>query len=45
MSNMRTVYLAAQDKSFSWENNAINRLAVVVRGKMIDAYTNGVLVS
>jgi hypothetical protein len=45
MSNMRTVYLAAQDKSFSWQNNAINRLAVVVRGKMIDAYTNGVLVT
>jgi hypothetical protein len=45
MSNMRTIYLAAQDKSFSWQNNAVNRLAIVVRGKMIDAYTNGVLVS
>jgi hypothetical protein len=42
---MRTVYLASQDKSFSWQNDAINRLAVVVRGKMIDAFTNGVLVA
>jgi len=45
MSNMRTIYLAAQDKKFDWQNNATNRLAIVVRGKMIDAYTNGVLVS
>ena len=45
MSNMRTIYLAAQDKNFNWQNNATNRLAIVVRGKMIDAYTNGVLVS
>jgi hypothetical protein len=44
MSNMRTIYLAAQDKSFTWQNNATNRLAVVVRGALIDAYTNGVLV-
>ena len=45
MSNMRTIYLHALDPSFNWQNNASNRLAVVVRGKMIDAYTNGVLVS
>lgn len=45
MSNMRTIYLAAQDKKFNWQNNATNRLAIVVRGKTIDAYTNGVLVS
>jgi hypothetical protein len=44
MSNMRTIYLAAQDKSFTWQNNATNRLAVVMRGALIDAYTNGVLV-
>jgi hypothetical protein len=44
LSNMRTIYLAAQDKSFTWQNNATNRLAVVVKGKLIDAYTNGVLV-
>jgi hypothetical protein len=44
MSNMRTFYPSSQDKSFTWQNNATNRLAVVVRGKMIDAYTNDVLV-
>jgi hypothetical protein len=44
MSNMRTIYPSSQDKSFTWQNNATNRLAVVVRGKMIYAYTNGVLV-
>ena len=44
MSNMRTFYLAAQDKSFNWHNNATNRLAIVVRGALIDAYTNGVLI-
>lgn len=45
MSNMRSIYLASQDKSFNWQNNATNRLAIVVRGALIDAYTNGVLVS
>jgi hypothetical protein len=45
MSNMRTVYLAAQDKNFNWQNNATNRLAIVVKGKLIDAYTNGVQVT
>jgi hypothetical protein len=45
MSNMRTIYIQGQDKSFNWQNDATNRLAIVVRGKMIDAYTNGILVS
>ena len=44
ISNMHTIYLASQDKSFNWQNNATNRLAIVVRGTLIDAYTNGVLV-
>ena len=44
MSNMRTIYLYAQDKTFNWQNDATNRLAVVVRGQMIEAYTNGILV-
>jgi hypothetical protein len=44
MSNMRTIYLHALDPSLNWQNNATNRLAIVVRGKMIYAYTNGVLV-
>ena len=41
---MRTIYLYAQDNSFTWQNNATNRLAIVVHGELIDAYTNGVLV-
>jgi len=44
LSNMRTIYLASQDKSFNWQNDATNRLAIVMRGTLIDAYTNGVLV-
>jgi hypothetical protein len=44
MSNMRTIYLRGKDKSFTWQNDATNRLALVVRGQMIYAYTNGVLV-
>ncbi len=44
LSNMRTFLPRSQDKSFSWQNNDTNRLAVVVRGQTIQAYTNGVLV-
>jgi outer membrane lipopolysaccharide assembly protein LptE/RlpB len=44
MSNMRTFYPQSQDKSFSWQNNDTNRLAVVMRGALIDVYTNGVLI-
>jgi hypothetical protein len=42
-SNMRAIYPRSQDKSFSWQNNATNRLAVVMRGQIIQVYTNGVL--
>lgn len=44
MSNMRTYYPRQEDKSFTWENNGTNRLAIVVKGALIDAYTNGVLI-
>jgi hypothetical protein len=44
MSNMRTFYPYDQDKSFTWLNNATNRLAIVARGALIDVYTNGVLI-
>jgi hypothetical protein len=44
MSNMRTFYPTQQDKSFTWQNNATNRLAIVVRGALIDVYTNGVMI-
>jgi hypothetical protein len=43
-SNMRTIYPYSQDKSFTWQNDATNRLAIVVRGQNIDAYTNQHLV-
>ncbi len=41
-SNMRTFYPSQQDKSFTWLNNATNRLAIVAQGALIDVYTNGV---
>ena len=44
MSNMRTFYPSSQDKSFTWLNNATNRLAIVARGALIDVYTNGVMI-
>jgi hypothetical protein len=44
ISNVRTYYPKPQDKSFTWLNDATNRLAVVARGTLIDVYTNGVLI-
>ncbi len=44
ISNMRTFYPYTNDKSFTWQNNATNRLAIVVHGALIDVYTNGVLI-
>jgi hypothetical protein len=43
-SNMRTIYPYDQDKSFTWQQDATNRLAIVMRGQNIDAYTNRNLV-
>jgi hypothetical protein len=43
-SNMRTFYPPQLDKSFNWQNNSTNRLAVVVNGALIDVYTNGVMI-
>ena len=43
-SNMRTLYPPQEDKSFTWQNNGTNRLAVVARGPLIDVYTNGVMI-
>jgi len=44
MSNVQTFYPSQEDKSFTWFNNATNRLTVVARGNKIDTYTNGVLI-
>ncbi|MCJ7583303.1 MAG: hypothetical protein MUO30_00835 [Anaerolineales bacterium] len=44
ISNVRTYFPKDEDNSFSWFNNATNRLAIVARGTRIDVYTNGVLI-
>jgi len=44
ISNVRTYYPKQEDNSFTWLNDATNRLAVVARGTLIDVYTNGVLI-
>lgn len=41
ISNFKLFYPKGVDKSFDWFNGATNRLAVVVRGKYVDLYTNG----
>jgi hypothetical protein len=43
-SNMRTIYPSTDDKSFSWQQDATNRLAIVIRGQNLDLYTNTHLV-
>ena len=45
IANFRTFFPKNEDKSFSWFNDATNRLAVVARGQLLDLYTNGVLIS
>ncbi len=44
IANDRSFFPRDKDKSFNWFNDATNRLAVVARGKLIDLYTNGVLI-
>ena len=44
VSNFREYYPKDQDKSFNWFNDSTNRLAIVVRGDLIDMYTNGSLI-
>jgi hypothetical protein len=39
-SNMRTIYPYSQDNSFSWLQDATNRLTIVMRDQTIDVYTN-----
>jgi hypothetical protein len=45
VTNMNNYYPWVKDKSFSWQNNATNRLVIIVRANLIDIYTNGVLVA
>jgi hypothetical protein len=44
ISNVHTFYPSQEDKSFTWLNDATNRLAIVAKGTLIDIYTNGVLI-
>ena len=41
LANFVTFFPSTEDHSFSYFNNATNRLAIVVRGVLIDIYTNG----
>ena len=42
LANIGTFFPSTQDHSFNGLNDATNRLAIVVRGNLIDIYTNGV---
>jgi hypothetical protein len=42
LANIGTFFPSSQDHSFNGLNDATNRLAIVVRGNLIDIYTNGV---
>ena len=44
VSNFREYYPKDHDKSFNWFNDSTNRLVIVVRGDLIDVYTNGTLI-
>ena len=40
----RDIYAYGRDKSFSWQNDATNRLTIVGRGNRFWVYTNGTLI-
>ena len=44
IANFTTFFPKNEDKSFSWFEDATNRLAVVARGNMLNLYTNGILI-
>ncbi|MBN1266942.1 MAG: hypothetical protein JXA25_15720 [Anaerolineales bacterium] len=44
LSNYHKRYPKNEDPSFDWANDATNRLALVVRGNLIDIYTNGIYI-
>ena len=41
LANMRHFYPREIDRSFEWQNDTTNRLAIVARGNIIAMYTNG----
>lgn len=44
VSNFREYFPKDKDRSFNWFNDSTNRLAIVVKGDLIDLYTNGVFI-
>lgn len=42
IANLHDFYPKDKDRSFEWQNGTTNRLAIVVRGNIIEIYTNGV---
>lgn len=44
LANMQDFYPKDQDRSFDWQNQTTNRLAVVARGSLLDIYTNTSLI-
>lgn len=42
IANLHDFYPRDVDRSFEWQNETTNRLAVVARGHIIEIYTNGV---
>jgi hypothetical protein len=44
IANMQDFYPKDQDRSFDWQNQTTNRLAVVARGSLLDIYTNYTLI-
>ncbi|MCL4561954.1 MAG: hypothetical protein M1281_15265 [Chloroflexi bacterium] len=43
-ANVQVFYPKDNDKTFQWQNDTTNRLAVVARGDIIRIYTNGVMI-
>lgn len=44
LANMQDFYPKDQDRSFDWQNQTTNRLAVVARGNLLEIYTNHTLI-
>ena len=42
LANMHDFYPKDADRSFQWENDKTNRIAIVARGNTIEIYTNGI---
>jgi len=43
-ANLQDFYPRDQDRSFAWQNQSTNRLAVVARGNLLELYTNYTLI-